>query len=706
MGQPVGLNAAPPVAELDLRATDPDRAEKLAADLLTGPRARAGRILVLDDAELLRHTEILALLRRSPLVSGLVCVAVGRPADGARTLTVPGPLLHGQDCGLLWAPDPEGHDWRPGGTVVVPRRDGPEAGLHRLREVLRLPEVFDRAAELAAGVPGGVSIPGLRLADLGPERTEFRAALLDTLTRMREPGPAPAPSTAAQTPRETPPALRDGSPLKEAEERAERTVAAALRASRPLSLAWRPRLATERYAELAAALEDLHTRWRRLADEVPADAVPLPHQERLLRRDGVAPPPAIPAGPRPDLNGYVAECLANGATLPGLLNGLRDLEGRRRGVRQDRTAELDRACPPELLDRLRGSGRQPSPEPWLPAAGLAAAALCGLGDLGPAAGFVLALLWTVLVVATVLRCPGERPPDWPSAVTANGFAALAGATAAALVGPLPPGWAAPVAGAALAVAAIGWAWRSRCRRWATVAGLDDATEALGGLRSAGARLAGGWWSAVRREREIADLIRAQAAVDGVRAAFEAYTAEPHLRAAGGVPVGAQAETVRERLIDLIRTALEPEWTALSGDPGTHRERTQEAAAGLLAGWERHVDEHGTLEPPPFAAAPDVPLPADRALAIRDDVTYPADGVMCQLLGSDDLPLAAIEGTAPVAARFAPRAARHVLEPRCPADTVWVRSSRHAGVLRLVPVRPGRLHWPATDDGTDDPEETM
>src|SRR5581483_1749640 len=110
------------------------------------------------------HYKAFEALCRSRLVATLVCVAVGRPGEDREPLEVPGCLLAGQDSGVFWVPDPAGVDWRVGGSTAT-RRDGPDDDLASLLEILSVPEVFDRAGQLAACVPGGVSNPGLRLAE-------------------------------------------------------------------------------------------------------------------------------------------------------------------------------------------------------------------------------------------------------------------------------------------------------------------------------------------------------------------------------------------------------------------------------------------------------------------------------------------------------------------------------------------------------------
>ncbi|QXJ21190.1 hypothetical protein AGRA3207_002020 [Actinomadura graeca] len=755
------LRTPPAVAELDLRGAGAAQALKLLDELWENDGAPTGRILVTDETGLLMpHAEVFARLR-SPLVRGLLCVAVGG-VPGADGLEVPGPLLAGQDAGLLWVPDPDGHDWRPSGPVITARPHGPGPGLDRLRGLLRVPEVFDRTAELAAAVPGGVSNPGLRLASALPGDAEWASALMTAVSELLAPGPPPppdiAPVDAAGGPGRPPEGglpraslgmarevvrLRDESPLMQAGQRAEQAVTAARRAAarlgRPSSLLPYPRRtpAAEAAADAGRAVADLRAGWGRLFTEVPADTEPLPGQSRLIEDQGVLPPDGGPDPRRMHaaFGVYAAEALARGSSLAGLAEGLREQKGRLAPPRVDPGAELDRACPPRLVTRLCEGGPLPPPEPWLPLPGLVAAALAAQSAAGPAAGLVVAAVYTLLVGLTVVRGPRARLRDGLLPVAATGAVGSVGAVAGATVAKgmiaevaawLTPGLRTAAVAAALAVAAaaVPWSWRSRSRRWTRESGLDDAPAALADLRDTAARLASGWSRAARGRGGAADVIRATAALDGVREALRRHAGThgaPCARESaqeGSAQNGRAREElladVRGHLRRLVLLALEPCWGDPSaGMPHAHQDRARAETAGRIAAWERHVARHGALEPPPFAAdaapsgedaaAPGAagaggpPLSEQDLVALGDAVTHGADAVMWQLLGPGDLPMTR-SGDRPACVRFAPLAVRDALAGRCPADTLWVRPSRHAGVLRLVPVRPGlvRPRW-STDD---------
>jgi hypothetical protein len=731
------LSKRPAVAELDLRGTDPVQALKLLDELWD---ADTGRVLVTDETELLLPHAAVFVGLQSPLVGRLLCVAVGRPPDGTAGLELPGALLAGQDAGLLWVPDPDGHDWRLAGSTLAARRDEPGAGLARLRELLRVPEVFDRTAELAAAVPGGVSNPGLRLATALPDDAEFPGALLTAICDLLEPGAPPALTAAPVDPGGGPEQgtikLRDGSPLHEADQRAEHAVTTACQTAErlggPFSLFLFPkrRPAARAAVDAGQAMADVRSGWARLFTEAPVDAEPLPGQSRLIRNQGVH----LSASGEPEqqrartgFGAYIAEGLAQGSSLGGLTEGLRE-QKRFVPPRLTPQAELDRTCPPDLVERLRECTPLPPPEPWLPAPGLVAAGLGGLGAFGAVGGAAIAVIYTLLVALTVLGGPGARHPGGPVWIAATGAASSVGAFAAAAGGvhlPGPLGVIALLVALAGAVAAVLWSWRSRCRRWPEATGLEEAPEALADLRATVARLASSWSRAAHRHDGVADLMRATAAIEGVREALRDHAETLRAR---GVRTGARTAlvgVVRGHLNDLVRAALEPRWQDLPAEmPRTHQDRASAATADLIAAWERHVTRHGALEPPfaadpgpsgPYSANPDParpdparhdsagpeasPVSEKDAFAIRDDVAYRADAVMWQLFGPGDLPLLRSGDGRPPCVRFAPRATRAVLYAQCPADTLWVRSSRHAGVLRLVPVRPElvRQRWHSDND---------
>ncbi len=702
------------MAELDLRGTDPTQALKLLDELWETRGAGTGRVLVTDESRLLMpHAAVFARLR-TPLVGALLCVAVGRPG-GATGLEVPGPLLAGQDAGLLWVPDEAGHGWRPDGPALIAGPDVPGGGLARLRELLRLPEVFDRTAVLAAAVPGGVSNPGMRLAAGLPDDAEFASALLTAISELLEPDARPAVPPLEEgegEPEETTVRVRDGSPLKAAGERAEAAVAgahtAAERLGGPSSLLLfrRPLPAVGEIAHAGQAVAELPTHWGTLFAEVPADIEPFPGQHRLLREKGVL----LPEPEKPDreqvrmaFGGYVAEALTRGSSLAGLKEGLREQQQRVVPPRLDAERELDRACPAEVLDRLRGDARLPRSQAWLPLPGLAVTLLAGLGPFGVAGAAAFGVIYVLLIGLSLVRGPGDGLRDERAPMMETVAACVLGCFLVGAVGPVDLSPALRLASVLLAgggaLATTLWSWRSRCRRWVRATGLEEVPAVLAELDATALRLAAGWVRAARGRAGVADLVRAAAAVAGVRDAL-AWHAETRPAADGRT--GARVElvaSVRRHLRGLVEAALEPCWGDPADDlPTVHQERACTATADRLTEWERRASLHGALEPPPSASDASLRMEEADAGALANEVAHRPDGVMWQLLGPGELALTRDGDRHPPCVRFAPEATRAALAARCPADTLWIRSSRHAGVLRLVPVRPDAVRQSWTSDG--------
>lgn len=714
------------VNTFDLRGTDAAQAAERARALVEDRTADIGRLLVLDDAALLpAHFKAFEELQRSRLVQTLVCLAYGAPA-GREPFKLPRSLLPGQDSGVIWVPDDDGVDWRIGAPSATRghRRDGRPSML----EILSVAEVFDQAGRLALDVPGGVSIPGLHLAEAVADEADFPPSLLSAIDGLLGPsGPGsshvPAPDIADVFGR---PAagrveLRDRSPLRNAHDKAASAVGAteeiAVRLPSLSSLIWQRVPITELVNEAGERLAELRDLWLYLFDNAPPGAALTPAQHRQVVAQGLmidTPGDFDSAQIGTVIERYVDGGLSSGVILDELIDGLKDLERRlSAGSGTDHRAALDRACPASVVGRLRGLIPFPPPEAWMPVAGFVATVLAGIAPYGNVAGAVMALAWTALVTLTVLRGPGVRLIDQIGPLAANATAAVVGGvlgyTAGRIIGFFEFGpqllWElAPVAGIGVACWALARSWRSRAHRWLADAELERIASAPEELLTTARGLADRWSSAIAQTYTADALIRARVAIGGV--VTELRDRADRLRAVhrtGGR--GPLAKTVHEHLTDLVRAALRPRWRELStAQPSVHGENARHATADLLARWEVHVADNGPIEPPPFATEHDgrVPaLPAEVVTAALQATTYPGNEVMWQLCGAADLGLLDSRASSPPSLRFAPRAAEAQIRDRVPPGTVWVPSPRHAGVLRLVPVRPELVEqcWPEDEGET-------
>jgi hypothetical protein len=223
-------------------------------------------------------------------------------------------------------------------------------------------------------------------------------------------------------------------------------------------------------------------------------------------------------------------------------------------------------------------------------------------------------------------------------------------------------------------------------------GLDAAIRAAAGLLELVAVVASREWSpAVMAPGELA---RVRIALDGVRKTLTDYA-----QAAGGVASGARGarlsrlgESLTPVLCDLVLRVLAAESTSPSASGHEAFETAQDKAAALLADWTRQVQADGVSARPPFAVSGvhEVTLYSgdDDVPEVKEALLYRPGQEMWQLCAPEDL--SALDVAAPPqAVWFAPRLNKDVLVGTVPADAVvWTSSGAQAGLLRLVPLRPG------------------
>ncbi|GAA3231062.1 hypothetical protein [Actinocorallia longicatena] len=697
------------VVQLQLRGIGPAEAlERAGALLANSEEPDLTRLLILDEARSLHaHQEAYEELLRSRFTDAIVSVAVGH-GDGTK-LELPGSLAQG--AGVLWVLNPGGVNWRLAAGAPATRRDSREdrdTGLVRLVEVLTIPEVFDQAHRLLERIPGGVANPGHRLAGAGGGPSEFQLGLLAAIeqTLERRPGPAPAfggfgRGSGASRPVE----FQPGPFTRRVNGCAEALAGAGELAEtlpEPSALLGSPSPVRELVVEAGEYLLNVREDLRILLDEAHSTSGLTAAQYETLTRAGIVPLDAEDfdaTRTRTALDGYLREALDRETPLPKLserLSGLAD-ELVPRGSRAH-TAALDEACPDSLLERLRSPEPFPGPEPWLPGVGLVAGALAGLTPFGPVSGAVMGVLWTLLVALTVVRGPGGGRAHLGLGL--NAAAAVGGGVAAGVLvtGTSPALWPLALVGA-LAVAITGTllSWRSRATHWAAEAGLAEAGRSLEELLSVLGRADREWAQATARLNTSDAVVRLRVALDRAAQELEARGADLR-RELSGPPNPDPA--LRRQLGDLVLAVLEPRLRELSsGSPGEHGDAAARATEDLLRLWDDHVSEHGPIEPPPFAVdrEPSVAANPHTEDLLRAAAQNPHD-VMWQLCSADDLALLDPgHGQVPVV-RFAPRSGlAAAAEGRSAAEMVWISSAQHAGVLRLVPIRPGMTSTSWTDE---------
>jgi hypothetical protein len=235
--------------------------------------------------------------------------------------------------------------------------------------------------------------------------------------------------------------------------------------------------------------------------------------------------------------------------------------------------------------------------------------------------------------------------------------------------------------------------------------VDDVVKAAEGLIEVAVAAANREWSAEPMRQDA--LIRANSAIEGVGLALQAYHQKVDRDLAGDAArfkAGPEFDTfVGRGLALLVLEALRLILSALTSNSAQeHEEWARTRVMGLLAQWEKHVEDHGPLDPPEFAAGRDMhndSLGDDDIAAITAMVVAEPRDTMWQLCQASDIGLLDA-GTSQVAAvRFAPRAVLVNSGGVFPVRTEWISSAKHAGMLRFVPLRRGVVHrtW-STDNG--------
>jgi hypothetical protein len=232
--------------------------------------------------------------------------------------------------------------------------------------------------------------------------------------------------------------------------------------------------------------------------------------------------------------------------------------------------------------------------------------------------------------------------------------------------------------------------------------LDAARRSADALTDLAITVANREWSPATPSA--ADVARVRIALSSAAKTLASAVPLPSPGAGDGTrraPVASRAESLRPVLCDLILRVAAAACGARGATGTQSRTAASELTAELLREWREHVHDNGMSEPPPFAAADGIEIPAldasGDAADIREAVLYGPDGEMWQLCLPDDL--GALNLSAPPhVLRFAPRQNRDALGGTVPADTVWTSSGAYAGLIRLVPLQDRLVssQWRDTD----------
>jgi len=747
------------VVELDIRDESAADAEDRAAEVLRDFRWRrgSGRVVVIDNALSLADHESIYQTIQANHGSNLLCVAVGAPASRAAGIALrTTQLLNNQTTATLWVGDPDGVSW-PTDAVPgngAPLTTSPAETLRSLREILRMPEVFDQVIRIADRLPYRVASPGHLVAagQVGP--VQLAAAQLASVNQVAgrdgssaRPEDPDAPVTDYWTLITTePPAddvdstrLRRESPLGAVQHEAgtllreARTEADAVDGPFGPRLTMPPSPALDRTIAAGAKLAEFVGGVRDLFGRVDVREG-LSHAARdRLTHAGIDMRPLDGATNR-DIATRLRE-----RVLAGLRQGmsLRDSAERARDLAEHaapagsrgRLSELDAACPAALLARLADPPLFPWSllTPWVLSAVTICGLLAGLTPIGLIAGIVVALGWAAVVFAAETRRPtvGERPIRFePLVLTHFGAATVGAAAGIGIAGALPLplwlGWLCllgPVAGLPLTLRK--WWWRAT-DAWGLAALLDAGKQAHADVFRLLCRVVVAEWVAADARRFVArGAFELAAALDAVGGALGEWL--PAMRPGGPVEgrtsAGEQLQNlITEDIRHVVGVALDGSWRALeAGTFDDIADGVRERAHALLDEYSRHLENVGIDQPfQPDSGTPAAP----RTQLVRtlwqqsteiNWLMYDAcaDSPMVQLCGPEDVFL--LDGAREHCGliRFAPRAARESVTAARPlgqsdADITWTGAGHIAGVLRLVPLRSTTVEsgWTASERETD------
>jgi hypothetical protein len=225
-------------------------------------------------------------------------------------------------------------------------------------------------------------------------------------------------------------------------------------------------------------------------------------------------------------------------------------------------------------------------------------------------------------------------------------------------------------------------------------GLDDALRATMALEDLVVTVANREWSTVIASRE--EVARIRVALDGVcKALTEHADAEAGTKSqARGARLARLGDGLTVVLRDLALSVLAAEYTKPSTGGQEVFGVARKRAAELLTEWASHVQANGVSSRPSFAAssAREGVLYTDEndLVEIRDALVYQPAEKMWQLCTPGDCGVLNVASVPPVV-RFASRLSKDTLAGLLPGEEpVWTSSGSYAGLLRLIPLRPGHV----------------
>ncbi|WP_156753386.1 hypothetical protein [Actinokineospora pegani] len=692
-------------------------------------------MLVLDKAETAAdHDEVYQALLGSPLVSGVICLAMDSGDVNGDVRVRPAPSLAPVDrAATLWVGDHDGIRWRPTGHGARDVRRSTPSGLDQLIDALAAPAVFEAVLEVVSTLPFSTAGIGMELERTSLGYTELRRVQEEAVAHFTDPHARQA--TMQEPPRDefraairavvkvdrSEAVLTPGGALDAARTRAVEALNAAGHELTRLDhlFALFPKQRAGRV--VGAAVIEAHAAARDLHDKVTRQLV---HVDDSLRGRSagqgpglgvLGPVPARPRQVRDDTRRLLEGWLRKYRSIPHLLT---DLDAAR--IEQEPQGCLD------ALDELRALRPQPEPEPsfeirprlrtaaWLSALTGVLAAI-GMTPWAFISG--LAFAWFAVGVLLHARRPtvaGEsgfvtalRPASaWGLPVYGPWLVALV------LRQPqVPEPWTAlPTA---LAVLTFAWvaitSWRRSVRRWRRALGLAELrvrSDRTAQLLDTVLRVH--WRTSARRAlfaEGLRQVIEGATSVKEVLAdrAGDLFTSSA-IRPEDSVHADEQDRDIYEEvrdvvvadLVDLTIAAMRPCWSGIEAGRASESADYIERGAHLVGAYRLHVENHGLLSAPPFAFHRHHvhrDTLATRLWAcshVAEALSRGVEDEMTQLCHARQLGAVSALATGARLVRFASTAVRGLAADMSgpgPAVT-WTENTEIAGTLRLVPLRQG------------------
>ena len=720
-------------------------------------------LIIDDAARLEQHHPVFEAIFRSREVDTLICLAVGEPDDRAEGHALKAsPVLSGDRAAILWVGDETGVAWRMDtSTAVRPvaavQNDGVPA-LRRLINALCTREVFDQVLRHLRLVPDGVASPGVRIVAGQIELTTLLVAqrravatvagrMVDDATTERA-GPSLDGGEVLLgridlLPSEYSP-LRGDSDLGQLSQQCEtlcrESAQLAGRMEGLSGLLGPDRPGRHIYAKLreaGRAAERYYEAVADLFDYGDAGGGLDAGRRDELERQGIS-WSRFPGLDPADVVRRLSEAVDTGIgrhSVRMLIGWLRIVSDR--ATPQGSAAYLDR------LDQLGGRpaiGRLTTPPPFVladaPPATLAAVfGCCLLASLAPAplgwlTGVSVAVIWLLVALLALVRQPvpdGERGlralgrpmPLWHPLVAATGVGAGQLVSRIVMV-PTPLAVVAAVlSGISLLVVLSVW-WTGAVRRWRRGLALADMITFASRQDALLREVAVLEWVLADQRRYLANVSRALAgALSEIAEAMDGYLddASSDDKVTGYLGVSVDQDTMGDLQVilnadvaDAVWEVLAPCWQMLrTGALEQARVGVADDIRHLLSEHWRHLELHNVHERPRFArpqpdgALPKVPQIWGALGWLNEVVSTPRHGLLAQMCTAPDLALLQPTARQARVVRFAPRSAQDVVvEGGIGAeldDLVWTSTGHLAGVVRLVPLRPGAvdLVWPEEGD---------